>query len=542
MEITDTKNTKKTISIIEKLYNNLTYFDQYAGTVIIFIIITILLFIFYSYSIVKTKSASIVSNWQENRCKLNIIPFAGFITTPSGVSPLDYTAENFNYCTQQILAGITKPAISPFAFITSILNVLAAGLLDAIQSIRALFARIRALIENIITNVMNRLINIIIPLQQMFIKVKDMMSKSQGLMTVVIYFAMGAYESLQALLGAIAEVIEDILIALAVMFAVVVAIATIMMSTPFTMATAPIYIAIATAILVVFLAISVPFLIMLVMMTDVLHIQGYTVPQLKCFDKNTLITMNDGSQKIISKIKAGEILCHNNAVTGIIRVQTKGSIMYRLNDIVVSDTHIVNYNDKWIPVSKHPNAIICIDYNEPYLYCLNTNNKTIVINNTVFTDWDEIYGEDITNIMYNNSYKKLNKTELIHQELDGGFKESTIIELENNIWKEIKDIQIGDKLINGEIVYGLVEIDGKNLKDQFKFILGENVIIEGGPNLIIKNNNKLFSTLHLNTSKNKIKLEENNKKLYHLLTDKKTFTINNIQFCDYNAAIDIFLE
>lgn len=31
-------------------------------------------------------------------------------------------------------------------------------------------------------------------------------------------------------------------------------------------------------------------------------------------------------------------------------------------------------------------------------------------------------------------------------------------------------------------------------------------------------------------------------KLYHLLTDKKLFSINGIQFYDYNSCIDLFLE
>ena len=31
-------------------------------------------------------------------------------------------------------------------------------------------------------------------------------------------------------------------------------------------------------------------------------------------------------------------------------------------------------------------------------------------------------------------------------------------------------------------------------------------------------------------------------KLYHLLTDKKSFYINNINFYEYNASIDLFLN
>ena len=140
--------------------------------------------------------------------------------------------------------------------------------------------------------------------------------------------------------------------------------------------------------------------------------------------------------------------------------------------------------------------------------------------------------------MIKNPYVNLNSIHLIHSNLDGGFFGSTLVKLKNGESKKIKDILIDDVLENGEKVYGVVKINGANLSKQFKFILGENVV-EGGPNLVICNDTKKISTLGL---KNKIQLERKHNKLYHLLTDKKTFTIGNIEFYDYNASIDIFLE
>jgi hypothetical protein len=140
----------------------------------------------------------------------------------------------------------------------------------------------------------------------------------------------------------------------------------------------------------------------------------------------------------------------------------------------------------------------------------------------------------------NNEYIKLNELKDIHKELDGGFEESTRIKLYNGKYKQIKDIVIGDELQNGEKVYGVVIINGKNLSQQYKYVLGEKLVINGGPNLVVCDEKINFaSTLG---SLNKINLKEKHDKLFHLLTDKKTFIIENIQFYDYNAAIDIFLE
>ena len=74
---------------------------------------------------------------------------------------------------------------------------------------------------------------------------------------------------------------------------------------------------------------------------------------------------------------------------------TEGSEIYDLNGVIVSDSHIVKYNDKWLPVSEHPDSIKLTDYREPFLYCLNTSSKIIEINDICFTDWDEIYDDNI---------------------------------------------------------------------------------------------------------------------------------------------------
>jgi hypothetical protein len=86
---------------------------------------------------------------------------------------------------------------------------------------------------------------------------------------------------------------------------------------------------------------------------------------------------------------------------------------------------------------------------------------------------------------------------------------------------------------------------------QYIFNLG-NKIVEGGPNLTICDKNiNVTSTINLienydsyldnqiNSKKPTSKIEN---KLYHLLTNKKTFYVHNIRFYDYNASIDLFLD
>ena len=206
-----------------------------------------------------------------------------------------------------------------------------------------------------------------------------------------------------------------------------------------------------------------------------------------------------------------------------IKVAREGSIMYYLNNVVVSDSHIVKFNNKWIRVSEHPDACIIRSYNEDFLYCLNTTQKFIEINNTIFTDWDEIYDESLNNIL-----NKLHLTkELIHTHLDCGFAGYSKIALKDKSSRSLNKIKINDILENGEKVYGIVEIDASTIIQQFRYNLGENKCVEG---------------YSLDLKYPKLKIRNKYNKLYHLLTDHGTFKIENTIINDYNVAIDRFLE
>jgi hypothetical protein len=522
---------------LKSMYDNQTYFDQYGSSVIMLIILIFVLFCVISYCLIMVNVQPIIDDWPNQRCKPQIMPIAGLITHPEGVTSSEYTAQNFTYCTQNILTSITGDMLQPLTYVTSLFGDISKAISNAINDIRGMFDKIRTFFESISKEIMGRIMNIMVPLQQIIISFKDLIGKIQGTMTAGLFTALGSYYTLQSMLGAIAEFIVIILIAMAVIIV-------ILWILPFTWGAA----AAGTA---VFLGIAIPMAIILQFFNDKLHINGLrSIPHLKCFDKNTHILMNDSHSRKIKDIQVGDILANNNMVTGKIMVETKGSIMYELDDIFVSDSHIVKYCDKWIPVSKHPNARKCSFYQEPYLYCLNTTNKTITINGYLFSDWDEINDEDIINIQKNTNHM-FNEKNDIHKCLDGGFVGHTEIKLNDGIVKGIKDICVGDILENNTTVYGIVEIDGRSLDSQYTYILG-NKIVEGGPNLTICDKNiNVSSTLNLienydnyldnqiNSKKPTSKIEN---KLYHLLTNKKTFYVHNIRFYDYNASIDLFLD
>ena len=526
------------IKSIHDLYKHLTYFDEYGTSVFLLIIVTICLLGLVSYCYIITNMQSIKDDWINQRCKPYIIPFAGIINAPDGTSSGTFTSENFNYCTQNILQDVTADALIPLTFITNAITAALNAINDSINMIRNMFDKVRTFFQDVVQEIMGRIMNVMVALQQIIISFRDFIGKIQGILTACLFTSLGTYYTLKALLGAIAQFIIAILIALA---------ALIIMFWVF-----PLTWGVAIANTAIFVALSIPLALILTFMLEVLQIHPSlsipSVPSMKCFDKNVVFLLISGEKKKASEIQCGDVLINGEQITSKIVVETKGSHMYDLNGVIVSDSHKVIYNEKYndqkviyndnnddqknnntlISVSQHPDAKKIHEYNEPFLYCFKTNTKRIVLNDTVYADWDDLTDLDVVAL----KKRIMNKNKCLDKRfhLDSGFASNTEIKLWNGTCKQIKDVIIGDILEHGEKVYGKAEIDGIYLIPFFK-----------------EENNFSQKAIGTNICSNKCsnKCSKDNKQkhlLYHLLTHNKSFHVNNVKVHDYDAFIDMFLE
>ena len=490
------------LSYINELYDGLSYYDMYGTTIMIFLLLTIFVLFMYGYFQIMRVRQEIANDWQNQRCNPKYIPFAGYITHPDGTTPFDYTAENFQYCIQDIQNDVTGQAMSPLNYlvsgVTSMLNIIG----TAVQHTREFLDILRKNIRKFAEDVFHKILNVMIPLMSLIIALKDMLDKTQGVMTAGLYTFLGAYDTLRALMGSIVELTVVILL---VMVIIIVGLWMLPFSWPAAAASSAIYVVFALLLTII-----------VVFLTEVMGIKSSSVPKLRCFDKDTLLEMADSTYKKIIDINVGDMLANNTFVTAKMKVDSGGLRMFVLNgNVTVSESHIVLYQGQWIPVRDHFLAQELHEYAEPFLYCLNTSTKEIVINDITFTDWDEIYNKSLTaviNAIPQNIFIKdeNSKKANIHRHLDVGFESNTIIYLADGSNKHIKDICINDKLSTRGIVYVLVEIE----KDT---ILG-----------------------NLNAEE---KNEENEEKvLYHLLVSNKIFETKGKIISDYNDKIDSILK
>jgi hypothetical protein len=178
-----------------------------------------------------------------------------------------------------------------------------------------------------------------------------------------------------------------------------------------------------------------------------------------CFPGETLINVKDKGLIQIKDIKIGDVLLPTNSeVTATFRFYSKGQPMVKLGSTIVSTNHYVYYLGKPIKAGDHPLSQKIDSWNsdEP-LYCLNTNNNKIPVDNLIFLDYDETSDGDEDTMNYIEN--QINATFLIKsykfKEYGAAFDENTIIKTITGP-KLAKNIKIGDKLVTGSEVVGLI--------------------------------------------------------------------------------------
>ena len=508
---------------INKIYTKLGYLDKYGGSVIACVLLLLAFFIVFSYLYVMNHIKPIKSDWINQRCQPQVIPFAGLINTPPGKSKTEFTADNFAKCTTDILSKVVSFFLKPVYFVTSIVVNLFGQLGNAVNAVRGIIAYIRIQIDLIAKHIMLRIFGTMVPIQKVVIKMKAMLGKIQGVMVTTLLTAIGSYYALKAFIGAMLQLV---IIALVIAVAAIIALWIL----PFTWPA-------AAAGTVFFLLISIPMGIIAGWMIHILNMTtSRAVPgKPGCFDKNTIIETAYDSKKI-TEINIDDKLKDGSRVTAKFKLSYTGEDIYKIRNIIVTGSHKIYHNNELIYVSNHPGAKKLNHYNEEFVYCINTSNKTINIQNLIFADWDEIEKEDMVFLRKIKLIPKKATITDIHRYLDGGFHENTIIELEDGRSKKIKDIEVNEQLKFGQRVLGIVKIDARKLIHIKRYMYKKQEFI-GGVNLQINDALGKNSTL--------VMLGEPVKKpryLYHLITNSGTFLINGIEFYDYSGGIEQILD
>lgn len=174
-----------------------------------------------------------------------------------------------------------------------------------------------------------------------------------------------------------------------------------------------------------------------------------------CFDENTKIKTFEGL-KSMKDVKIGDRLTENlSLVTSVYYMDGKDVPIYSLKGILVTGSHKVLYKNKFIRVSRHPDAKLQKARSDR-IVCLNTTSHRIKINGIEFLDFVETDDKLFTN--FKHRYIEMlygGSGDATHYSENTGVHPNTTIELEGEYVVPIKFVRVGDVLRNGDTVIGV---------------------------------------------------------------------------------------
>lgn len=398
---TDTDTTKNDLySNVNNLYKKAGYLNIYGIDLIITIVITIFFVLIIIYFSIVNNLGPIRANWDSNKCKPSVIPFAGIINKPDDDSVLEFTQKNFINCSQTMLRDIVDNSFKPIYLAYQGINNLFKVLAESLKKIYEQISNIQ-LTGSGILDVLNRYLGgLMVPIREIIISFKDLLNKIQGSVVVILYSLFGPY---YILLGILDYFIDYLLKVIAIATGVVAALL-ILTFMPFVGAFFILPLKITAGVLAGFVT-------LIAAVTIFIHHIRQTA---MCFDPDTKIQLDTGELIAMKDVKLGSKLKNGSIVQSVMKINNLDennniiNKMYKLEKgeknepIYVTGSHLI-YDSTikdFVKVSNYRGTNPAIESNKecPELACLITSDHTIPIGNEIFHDWEDNNGSESKNI------------------------------------------------------------------------------------------------------------------------------------------------
>ena len=107
-----------------------------------------------------------------------------------------------------------------------------------------------------------------------------------------------------------------------------------------------------------------------------------------CFSPETPIKLQNGETVLIKNLKLGDILINGSIVTATMQIRNENDPYYRIDDILVTGSHHIESNGKFIRVSEFKDSV-CTDKVGDVVNCLITSDHKIPVGSRTFWDWED---------------------------------------------------------------------------------------------------------------------------------------------------------
>jgi len=363
----------------------------------------------------------------------------------------------------------------------------------------------------------NSISNSVLPIFRGLFKIKNIFKKISGILATVLFTLLSSVMTSSALMGAFVQIITALLV-MAIPFIIL----SFFFNLPFAIVLSALYVAVAIPMIMV--AVETGKIYDLTSPSRNYKSSKLSSKAPHCFHKDTTIQTKCGIKKIKDLTINDYVKVNDNYVkiTGLTKHCGKDEKFYNINGILVTGKHPIKYNNKWIYVCNHPNAKET-NINEKYVYCLTTKEKIFQVKKEIFLDWDE----------FNEEAEK--RTNIKKSDVDyftSYLEENTLVKLNDNSLKKLKNIEIGDILCNNNKVVGKINLGNKQL---YKYKIN-NLNVCGSRNLIYYDKNKIVCTLDIMTINSPFIGN-----CIQIFTENKQISLKNCLVGDYDTSLEYLI-
>jgi len=393
------------------------------------------------YSSVTTDIKELKENWVKYRCYPIYMPFAEMIDPEVDVS------ENFQYCMGMFGQAVMDAALDPVYALFDVVNSIIGDLQNSTNIFRTIFTKISNVMLSVVGDIFGKLLNTFGSLTGEIRRIRDINARVTSSAWYLGFIGQSAVDMIMSVVQMALSLIKTLVIML---FALAV---------------------------VLLLAGQVEILATAIIL-------GSAVGISYCFDPDTPVELRSGDVRRLSEIAIGDKLVDGTVVEGVLEFHNHPGIeVYSLDGIVVSGYHKIHHEGKCIYVRDHPSAVPT-KLSSPTLICLITDTSKIPlrgVSGTIhpFADYEEDMTEEVT-----RKIELLVWGKLMGETCLPALSPSLYVKTITGDMLQLREVKIGDVLETGDVVDGVVTLDGSELtwvsyKD-FAITSSQPVQVHGG--------------------------------------------------------------
>jgi hypothetical protein len=354
-----------------------------------FMVITFVLLFLLGLTIANLERTAVMSNWSSRRCELPILAAASFFKPEDDPrTKSEFSTANFEFCMKSYVDKFTEFFMGPINSLFSANLATANGATESINGIRNVAQTMYNAFASYIASFFEKFNSSVFEISRIVQYMRMGMNRMSAMAMSMIYSGLTVF---RGILNSIQFVIRVVLIICTIMLIIIIILFFILFPIM------PIIMGTLVAIVSIVMALSVQ-------LSSALGEEAASDKRGFCFSEGTMIFVKqkDGTikKKEVKDITLGDELAYEcGAITATILMDGTGIPLSNLNEIYVSDSHLVKGTDTiWKSVSIDERAVKT-DRTSKILYCFNTTTNTIPVAAKddamiLFRDWEEIDNED----------------------------------------------------------------------------------------------------------------------------------------------------